>query len=361
MKKSIVSFALTAIFSGTVMAAAPFTEAELAGYTNDHFNRSAHFAYKMAGNENGKMQFIPNVADHESRFVVRPNSDTLYGFAFYEIGTGYLIVNMPKVDRYQILTIWDIDHYITATHVGGDDKPFVVVKEGNPIPEGDYNVVITKTDRTIVQHRTLLMGAGDLEAAQTLAAGITVTKVGTPAEVEGPYPFILSENKLKEMDDFFNSRLGTIPWDNTIGYADNKNLDPMNVAQGVYEGLGMLAPNDARYAVVDTDADGNELKENQKYTLTVPADIPVEYFWSATVYDGNGFFVANEEKVYLANSTFADQNSDGSITVTFGNCEVKSVNCIPTTKDWNMTWRYYGPKDTIANGAWNDLKPQIVK
>ena len=55
-----------------------------------------------------------------------------------------------------------------------------------------------------------------------------------------------------------------------------------------------------------------------EYELTVGADVPVDGFWSISVYNADGYFEPNEQGVYSVNNITAARNDDGSVTVRFG-------------------------------------------
>lgn len=56
-----------------------------------------------------------------------------------------------------------------------------------------------------------------------------------------------------------------------------------------------------------------------EYRLTV-RDVPVDGFWSISVYDAAGFFEANDRDAYTVNNLTAIPYDDGSVTVHFGGC-----------------------------------------
>lgn len=95
------------------------------------------------------------------------------------------------------------------------------------------------------------------------------------------------------------------------------------------------------------------------YTLTMPKDVPVEAFWSVTVYNKDGFFTPNELNAYSFNSVTAERNGDGSVTVHFGG-DPKATNYLPITDGWNYVVRCYLPGWQIIEGNWAPPAPQPV-
>ena len=81
-------------------------------------------------------------------------------------------------------------------------------------------------------------------------------------------------------------------------------------------------------------------------------DVPVDGFWSISVYNEDGFFEPNERDAYSVNNITATPNDDGSVTVHFGGCAEGRVNCIPIMDGWNYIVRMYRPRPEIRSGAW---------
>ena len=88
------------------------------------------------------------------------------------------------------------------------------------------------------------------------------------------------------------------------------------------------------------------------YKLTVPTKVPVDAFWSVTVYDATGRFQKNAYNAYSLNSITAKRSNDGTVPIQFGGCDGKISNCLPTVKDWNYMVRLYRPRDEVLSGKW---------
>jgi len=82
-------------------------------------------------------------------------------------------------------------------------------------------------------------------------------------------------------------------------------------------------------------------------------DVPVDAFWSITVYNADGYLEANDLGVNSYNNFSAKPNKDGSITIHFGGCKDKRVNCIPISPGWNYAIRMYKPRKEILDGKWS--------
>lgn len=88
---------------------------------------------------------------------------------------------------------------------------------------------------------------------------------------------------------------------------------------------------------------------NHELTLT---DVPVDGFWSVSVYNAKGFFEPNDRNRYSVNNVSATPDADGSVTVRFGDYPEETPNAIPTPEDWNILVRLYRPRPQILDGTW---------
>ena len=88
-----------------------------------------------------------------------------------------------------------------------------------------------------------------------------------------------------------------------------------------------------------------------EYQLTV-RDVPVDGFWSISVYNADGYFQPNDRDAYSVNNITAGRNDDGSVTVCFGGCDGARPNCLPIPDGWNYTVRLYRPRPEILDGTW---------
>ena len=87
-------------------------------------------------------------------------------------------------------------------------------------------------------------------------------------------------------------------------------------------------------------------------------------FWSITLYDAEGFQVANVLNRFAVSSWMPfNTNADGSLDLYFQNespGKIKEANWLPApTGAFNLTMRLYGPKTEALTGKWNP--PGIVK
>jgi hypothetical protein len=143
----------------------------------------------------------------------------------------------------------------------------------------------------------------------------------------------------------------------TMGVYGNYYLKRAIVAQ---VGLGANLPEDAIYPLNLGNEAGKPLDGASKYAIhfdkgTMP---PVNAFWSITLYDPEGFQVANPlNRFAVSNWMPFKYNPDGSLDLYFQNESPgadKEANWLPAPKgSFNLTMRLYGPKSDALTGKWN--------
>lgn len=149
----------------------------------------------------------------------------------------------------------------------------------------------------------------------------------------------------------------------TMGVYGNYYLKRAIVAQ---LGLGANLPEDAIYPLNLFDDTGKPLDGANKYTIHFDKGNtpPVNAFWSITLYDSDGFQVANELNRFAVSSWMPFKyNADGSLDLYFQNESPgadKEANWLPAPKGaFNVCMRLYGPKSEALTGKWNP--PPVVK
>jgi len=132
-------------------------------------------------------------------------------------------------------------------------------------------------------------------------------------------------------------------------------VDPIHHLIGTAAGWGGNPESAALYILVTPPRnDGATV-----YRLNV-TDMPVDGFWSISVYNADGFFQKNDFDAYSLNNITAKKEIDGSVTVQFGGCDGKVPNCLPTPKGWNYTVRLYRPRPEVLDGKWKFPEAQPV-
>ncbi|WP_112664216.1 DUF1254 domain-containing protein [Microvirga flavescens] len=149
----------------------------------------------------------------------------------------------------------------------------------------------------------------------------------------------------------------------TMGVYGNYYLKRAIVAQ---LGLGANLPEDAIYPMSMTDDAGRPFDGANKYTLHFDKkDLPpVEAFWSVTLYDKEGFQVANPLNRFAVSSWMPFKTDpDGSLTLYVQNENPgsdKEANWLPSPKGvFNLTMRLYAPHAEALTGKWSP--PPVIR
>jgi hypothetical protein len=131
-------------------------------------------------------------------------------------------------------------------------------------------------------------------------------------------------------------------------------------------GLGANQPEDAIYPLAIVDAGGQPLVGGQKYVLHFAKSElpPVEAFWSVTMYDAEGFQVANAlNRFAIGDRDALKYNADGSLDLYIqpdSPGAAKEANWLPSPKSGalGITMRLYAPRQQALDGRWN---PPAIK
>jgi hypothetical protein len=88
------------------------------------------------------------------------------------------------------------------------------------------------------------------------------------------------------------------------------------------------------------------------YNLRVK-DVPVDGFWSISLYNREGYFEKNDRQAYTLNNVTAKKDADGSVTIQFGGCDGKTTNYLPIIPGWNYMVRLYRPPSRSSTEGGN--------
>lgn len=150
----------------------------------------------------------------------------------------------------------------------------------------------------------------------------------------------------------------------TMGVYGNYYLKRAIVAK---IGLGANQPQDAVYPFLQADAEGNPLDGASKYVIHVSKDEvrPVNAFWSITMYDEQGFQVANKlNRFAIGDRDALKFNADGSLDIYIQSDSPdsdKESNWLPSPAKGKLgiTMRLYAPKAQVLDGSW--VPPAVQK
>jgi hypothetical protein len=134
----------------------------------------------------------------------------------------------------------------------------------------------------------------------------------------------------------------------------------LNRAMGAFMGIYGNSDAEAVYPVYLQDSEEQPLDASKhNYELKLELPMPVEAFWSVTMYDGSTkFLVANDLNRYLINSsmTLTPNEDQETITLYLQNespGEEKESNWLPAPAGLMfVVMRLYRPQDEVVSGKW---------
>ena len=112
------------------------------------------------------------------------------------------------------------------------------------------------------------------------------------------------------------------------------------------------------YLLNISDRAGKALEGKSTYRLRVPANAPIEQYWSVTAYDrGTHALIKGMSRLSLAsNDTAVQKNPDGSVDIYFGPTAPagKKSNWVPTDprRRFELLFRLYGPMKELFEKTW---------
>jgi hypothetical protein len=156
---------------------------------------------------------------------------------------------------------------------------------------------------------------------------------------------------------------GWIILNETMGVYGNSYLKRAVVAM---IGLGANQPEDAVYPLNVSDAEGKAVTAEKNYVLHFGMNElpPVDAFWSLTLYDTDGFQVANTLNRYAVSSWMPlKKNTDGSLDIYVQHENPgtdRESNWLPSPAAGNLglTMRLYAPRPQVLSGDWH---PPAIK
>jgi len=240
--------------------------------------------------------------------------------------------------RFMSVLVINEDHYVTAVTYGGGSQTL--------------NKETVGTRYVVVAVRTLIdpTNPDDVKQVHALQDAIKVDQKSAGA-FEVPHWDPVSQKKVR---DALMVLASTIP-DFKAAFGSKGEVDPVRHLLATAAAWGGNPDKDAIYLnVTPNKNDGKTV-----YKLKVD-DVPVNGFWSVSLYDGAGYYEKNPDNAYSVNNITAQKKADGSIDIQFGGCDGKIPNCLPIMKDWNYTVRLYRPREEILSGKWRFPDPQPV-
>jgi hypothetical protein len=300
---------------------------------SDHMIRAN---MEMLGVDFGEFTHLREPTTPDNQPVIRMNQDTLYSATVLDL-TEPVEITLPEIGgRYMSMHVVNQDHHC-----------FVEAKPGTyELTEDEVG-----TRFALVTVRTFYDAGDPDDLAEAHAAQ---DKLEISGGGGGPFEAPNWDTEQLAVARQALSKLGELGFDTTYAFGRKEEVRPIDHLVAAGAGWGGL-PRTAAFYIMGS-VDNNDGKTPHAVTVR---NVPVDAFWSITVYNADGYLEANELGRNSFNNSSAEPNDDGSYTIRFGGCDDNRVNCIPITPGWNYAIRMYQPREEILDGSWTfpEIRP----
>ncbi len=270
----------------------------------------------------------------ENQKIIRMNRDTLYSIAVVDVRKGASIT-IPKADkRYISIAVINTDGYTNMVKIGGGKYDLNKDNVGTDYALIIMRIFVDSNSTEDIKAANKLQDEYKIEAKSSIALPVTSWNMNNYNEV---YKSLLSLFKVaKSAHDMFGPK---------------DEVDSVYFLIGSAGGFGGLPSKNAVYY------NYNAPKDKANAYQMVLKDVPVNAFWSFTVYNKDGYLFESEHGVSNINSSTAKANTDGSYTLYFGQCQEYKENCLGIEEGWNGILRLYEPKDNVNSWELPSITP----
>jgi hypothetical protein len=304
-----------------------FRAAETARMIENHLS--------VAGDVNKWFHFRePTSIEHQP--VIRMNRDTLYSSDLVDISAGATLTLPDAEGRYMSVMVVNEDHYINRVYSGAGTYELTVEDHGTSFVALAARTFVDSEDRADVARVNSLQDQLIVEAASAR-----------------PYSHPYSdESSLNATRDAL-SELGQGLTDTARMFGKKSDVEPTRHLIGTAQAWGGLPESEAYYSLE------TEQRQVGDYTLTL-TDVPVDAFWSVTVYNRDGYFEPNPFNSFSVNSVTADAEPDGSIVLNLTPDGAGMKNHLYVMDGWNYALRLYRPRPKVIDKTWMPPTPHRV-
>ena len=308
----------------------------------DNFTRAEsdlYFGNVVKGGGFGKFMHIRELTPLDNQLVIRSNRDTLYSAGVFDLDAGPVALSLPDPrGRFMSMQVITEDHYVPAVFYGQGEHTLARDDIGTRYVMAAIRTLVDPNDDA------------DLDTIHVLQDAVAVRQddIGS---FEIPTWDQVSQ---KNVRDALLQLSATLP-DSTGMFGSRNDTDPVRHLIGSASAWGGNPEKDAMY--LSTHPARND--GATAYRLCVD-QVPVDGFWSVTVYNEDGYFTPNPQNAYSLNNITAQRVPDGNITIQFGGCDAATPNCLPIMPGWNYIVRLYQPQDKILDGKWTFPEAQPI-
>ena len=303
--------------------------------TPDNFNRAETDMYfrstiQLAGGI-GCFHHRRDVMPVEWQTVVRPNRDTLYSSAVFDLDAAPVTITLPDSGaRFMSMQVIDQDQFAPAVVHGAGRVVLSRAQIGTRYVMAEVRTLVD------TRHPT------DLQEAHRLQDAIAVEQAS-----RGWFQIPAWDRTSQKTVRAALIALGRTVQDSRGMFGPRAQVDPVRHLIGTAMHWGGNPEGEATYVTVTP-----RLNDGATVHQLIVRDVPVDGFWSISVYDADGYFEPDPRHAYSVNSITARRAKDGSVTVQFGRADTQTPNCLSIMPGWNYMVRLYRPRAEILSGRW---------
>jgi hypothetical protein len=259
--------------------------------------------------------------------VIRMNRDTLYSYIILDLNSPATVVKPDTGKRFQSMIVINQNHYVKKVSYEPGQHDLTKESVGSR-----YALVLFRTFFNPDDPK-------DVKAAHAAQDGIQLIQAD-----KGKLELTdFDQKQRQELHELLNQLAAYAP-DTMRAFGSETQVDPVQHLIMTSAGWGGNPRRDAIYLNERVAANDGVTP----HVLTV-GQVPVDGFWSITVYNEKGFFEAPGSAASLNNLT-AKPNKDGTTTVRFGG-DPKAANYLRIMPGWNYIVRLYKPGQPILDGS----------
>jgi len=263
----------------------------------------------------------------DQQTVIRMNRDTLYSAVIVDISKGATLTMPDSGERYMSVMVINEDHYLNRVIHDSGEYELTMEEYGTPY--------VSLAARTLVN----ASDPADIRQANALQDQLKVNAVSSR-----PYTHPNYDQESYQATFNLLGELGRGVPDARKTFGSKEDVNAVRHLLATASGWGGLPENEAYYLNVEPNL------PVAAYKITVK-DVPVDAFWSISLYNKAGFFEKNEYDAYSVNNISGTPDADGSFTIHFGG-DPKNVNFLPIAEGWNYVVRMYQPRREVLDGTW---------
>jgi hypothetical protein len=269
----------------------------------------------------------------ERQPVIRMNRDTLYSGAVVDLGAGARLTLPEAGGRYLSVMAVNGEHYINRVYRGAGAHDLTASEHGTPY--------VLLAARTFVDPED----PGDVARVNALQDGLLL-------EAGSARPFEHADFDEVGLDATRDglAALGRGLSDRARTFGSRSEVEATRHLIGTATAWGGLPESEAYYFI------DSEPRAAGRFTMTL-RDVPVDAFWSVTIYNRDGYLEANPFGTFSKNSVTAKAEPDGSVVLSLAPDGAGLANHLYVMDGWNYGLRLYRPRPEVLDGTWTPPTP----